>query len=553
MRRSTRSRTSRRCAYPPRMVNIKPSRLGGLRNLLDAFDYCAAARDRQLRRRPVRAGRGSRADPVPGLAVPRRRPQRCRAERLQPPRPPAGPAEQPACSGAVAAGLSLGIHGRLSTLGRRASELCGQSAQLRPAARLRTQSRYGRARHRPIRLWKVHAGTHGDQQASSAAGGGARAAACCSALVLAARAARSRLDTAANVPTAARARGAGSTAAVGRAAPATARGRDSDRQGEAHTESEGPTDEGPLPRDRGQSDGADRGAQCVPASNCGTKPQQVSTHGTLLLQGKGLKSGEVVAFPHACAMRTSRATRRAPTCTHSKLGLVVTVPSSAHSGNIEVLLAGRRSLEPVRADPGREVHTAPAGSRSTRPRAGRRSVPPTASGTAFAGQGMWIWYMSASDGGSVASIAAQAHAAGVSTLFIKSSDGSTNYWSQFSPQLVAELHANGLKVCAWQYVYGSEPGRRGRTRSAGGGGRGRMPGDRRGVAVRRPLRGGADVHRNAAREDRRQLSAGAGVVPLRELPPRRSPTRSSWGRTARSSMCRRCTGRTSGPASRRCS
>ncbi len=28
--------------YAPRMVNIKPSRLGGLRNLLDAFDYCEA-------------------------------------------------------------------------------------------------------------------------------------------------------------------------------------------------------------------------------------------------------------------------------------------------------------------------------------------------------------------------------------------------------------------------------------------------------------------------------------------------------------------------------
>jgi hypothetical protein len=27
--------------YPPRMVNIKPSRLGGLRSLLDAYDYCA--------------------------------------------------------------------------------------------------------------------------------------------------------------------------------------------------------------------------------------------------------------------------------------------------------------------------------------------------------------------------------------------------------------------------------------------------------------------------------------------------------------------------------
>jgi hypothetical protein len=27
--------------YPPRMVNIKPSRLGGLRSLMDAYDYCA--------------------------------------------------------------------------------------------------------------------------------------------------------------------------------------------------------------------------------------------------------------------------------------------------------------------------------------------------------------------------------------------------------------------------------------------------------------------------------------------------------------------------------
>jgi len=45
----------------------------------------------------------------------------------------------------------------------------------------------------------------------------------------------------------------------------------------------------------------------------------------------------------------------------------------------------------------------------------------------------------------------------VTTLFIKSSDGASNYWSQFSPQLVQELHANGLKACAWQYVYGSNP------------------------------------------------------------------------------------------------
>jgi L-alanine-DL-glutamate epimerase-like enolase superfamily enzyme len=30
--------------FPPRMVNIKPSRLGGLRSLLEAYDYCASQR-----------------------------------------------------------------------------------------------------------------------------------------------------------------------------------------------------------------------------------------------------------------------------------------------------------------------------------------------------------------------------------------------------------------------------------------------------------------------------------------------------------------------------
>jgi peptidoglycan hydrolase-like protein with peptidoglycan-binding domain len=70
---------------------------------------------------------------------------------------------------------------------------------------------------------------------------------------------------------------------------------------------------------------------------------------------------------------------------------------------------------------------------------------------------MWIWYVSQSDGGDLTAIAEQAHAAGVSTLFVKSSDGSTNYWSQFSPALVQQLHASGLRVCAWQYVYGTNP------------------------------------------------------------------------------------------------
>ncbi len=93
----------------------------------------------------------------------------------------------------------------------------------------------------------------------------------------------------------------------------------------------------------------------------------------------------------------------------------------------------------------------------TPPASHSTTVAPAPSGSAFDGQGMWIWYVSQSDGGNLASIVAQAHAAGVSTLYVKSSDGSSNYWSQFSPELVQTLHANGLKVCAWQYVYGTNP------------------------------------------------------------------------------------------------
>jgi peptidoglycan hydrolase-like protein with peptidoglycan-binding domain len=70
---------------------------------------------------------------------------------------------------------------------------------------------------------------------------------------------------------------------------------------------------------------------------------------------------------------------------------------------------------------------------------------------------MWIWYLSASNGGNLTSIAAQARAAGIKTLYVKSSDGGSNYWSQFTPALVAQAHALGLGICAWQYVYGNDP------------------------------------------------------------------------------------------------
>jgi hypothetical protein len=74
----------------------------------------------------------------------------------------------------------------------------------------------------------------------------------------------------------------------------------------------------------------------------------------------------------------------------------------------------------------------------------------------FDGNGMWIWYLSASSGGDPAAIAAKARAHDVSTLFIKSGDGG-HPWSQFSASTVTALKAQGLHVCAWQFVYGDDP------------------------------------------------------------------------------------------------
>lgn len=192
-------------------------------------------------------------------------------------------------------------------------------------------------------------------------------------------------------------------------------------------------------------------ASCVPASHCTANRRVVSLHGLLALRGHNLRRGMVVAFPRSPDARIARNSPSAR-LSNSSLGLVVGVPGNAHSGHIMILLSHGRhsnSYGPIKVvryalHPPQARHAAPIG-------------PPPASGTAFDGQGMWIWYVSKSDGGSTSAIVAQARAAGVGTLYIKSSDGSTNYWSQFSAQLVSELHDAGLRVCAWQYVYGTNP------------------------------------------------------------------------------------------------
>ncbi|HSD24699.1 MAG TPA: peptidoglycan-binding domain-containing protein [Solirubrobacterales bacterium] len=83
----------------------------------------------------------------------------------------------------------------------------------------------------------------------------------------------------------------------------------------------------------------------------------------------------------------------------------------------------------------------------------------------LAGDGMWVWYLSRSSHGKLGAIAKKARANGIETVLIKSGDG-TGYWSQFSPSVVAGLHARGLRVCAWQFIYGRKPGKEARVGAA---------------------------------------------------------------------------------------
>jgi hypothetical protein len=120
-------------------------------------------------------------------------------------------------------------------------------------------------------------------------------------------------------------------------------------------------------------------------------------------------------------------------------GFQATVPPTARSGRIRIAMRSGR-------------HSNAVGPIKIMPTAKRLQ----ASGTALDGTGMWIWYLSQSSGGDPAAIAAQASRYGVRTIFIKSSDG-TNWWQQFSSQLVSALKLGGLRVCAWQFLYGRHP------------------------------------------------------------------------------------------------
>lgn len=100
--------------------------------------------------------------------------------------------------------------------------------------------------------------------------------------------------------------------------------------------------------------------------------------------------------------------------------------------------------------------TAPSASAQSEDEPLEPHTEPPPGDTAFDRAGMWIWYTSRSHGGDPARIAGRARRSGIGTVYVKSGD-STDTWGQFNRPFVAELQRRGLRVCAWQFVYGRQP------------------------------------------------------------------------------------------------
>ena len=180
--------------------------------------------------------------------------------------------------------------------------------------------------------------------------------------------------------------------------------------------------------------------RCIPATTAACRNAvRVPTGRQIQLRGRNLTSGMRVTFRWPRGALATKLRR-------SRAGFTVRVPAGTARGRVAVTVldrARRRSNKRniiVVAGPVKRLYSGAKG-----------SLP-----AAMRGSGMWIWQLEKSNAGNLDVIAARARGAGMGTVYVKSSDGA-DVWTQFTPALVAALHARGLRVCAWQFVYGKDP------------------------------------------------------------------------------------------------
>ena len=141
---------------------------------------------------------------------------------------------------------------------------------------------------------------------------------------------------------------------------------------------------------------------------------------------------------------------------------------------------------------------------------------------------MWIWQLSRTAGGDPAGDpragpCARHHDA------VRQERRRHHAWSAVHARARRRAQGRGLKVCAWQYVYGAKPEAEAAARRPGRARRRRLLRDRRRDRVRGPLRAGPALHDRAARADRRRTTRSASRRSPTSTTTRPSRTRSSSG------------------------
>lgn len=193
--------------------------------------------------------------------------------------------------------------------------------------------------------------------------------------------------------------------------------------------------------------------RCVPASAQACRGGvRVSVGEAIALKGQRIARGQRATFRWSKGRTTGKVVRV------KGASLAVKVPKRTPLGTVTLSIKDRsgrtsnRKKVKIVAPRVASSPTAPVTSTTTGAATGGNPVP-----AVFAGTSVWIWKLDQAEGGNVEAIIAKAKQAGVSTLFIKSSDGVTSEGSQFSRALVDQLHSADLRVCAWQFIYGGNP------------------------------------------------------------------------------------------------
>jgi len=183
------------------------------------------------------------------------------------------------------------------------------------------------------------------------------------------------------------------------------------------------------------------GLRCVPATASACRSEiRLAVGKRIQLSGRGLARGMRVTFRWPKGALATKLRR-------SKVGWSAAVPPGTALGKVAVTVRDRARR---RSNARHIVVVAEA------PLPARAATDPGALPDVFKGNGMWIWMLPKSEAGNLDAIAARARGASMRTVFVKSADAA-KLWTQFTPGLVQGLHDRGLRVCAWQFVYGTDP------------------------------------------------------------------------------------------------